>query len=255
MRTSVEKRCDRIIDILKEKGSVRVSSLSRRFRVSEVVIRKDLQRLQELGILERRHGGAVRVQKGYLYKDLDERMQTMGEQKGRIAEAARGLVRERQVVMLNSGSTNVHIARRLAELDELVMVTNAVRAASEMASLSQVQVILLGGEINPKYQFTYGHDTLRLLSKYHADVCFISVDGIDAEHGLTSYYHYEAEAIRQMMAQSERVVVAADSTKIGVASLEHVGDIKSVHTLITDAAAPREQVERIRDAGVDVVTV
>jgi len=255
MRISVEKRCDQIIEILKGKGSVHVSALSHRFGVSEVVIRKDLQRLQELGMLKRRHGGAVRTEKGYLYKDLDERMQTMGEQKMRIAEAARGFVSERQVVMLNSGSTSVHIARQLSSIKELVLVTNAIRAASELANLSQAQVILLGGEIKPKYEFTYGHDTLRSLGKYHANTCFISVDGVDADHGLTSYYHYEAEVMRQMMKQSDRVVVAADSSKVGVVSLEHVGDIQSAHVLITDEAAAGEQVEKIRETGVEVVAV
>lgn len=234
---------------------VRVNTLSRRFGVSEVVIRKDLQRLEDLGLLERRHGGAIRIRQGYLYRDLDERIQTMGDQKTHIAEAAREFVRERQVVMLNSGSTNVYIARHLADFEEIVVVTNAIRAASELANANRAQVILLGGEIKSKYQFTYGSDTLRLLGKYHGHVCFISVDGVDAEHGLTSYYHYEAEVIRQMMAQSDEVIVAADSSKIGVVSLEHVGDIQSIHTLVTDSAAPPEQIEKIRQAGVKVVTV
>jgi len=250
---SVERRRDEIIEFFKNRETIRVSTLSQRFGVSEVVIRKDLKCLEELSLLRRYHGGATRVGQGYLFKDLDERMSTRGEQKRRIAQVARSLVDERQVLMLNSGSTNLYITRELVELGELVVVTNAIRAASEMARAASIHAILLGGEVKDKYQFTYGQDTLRQLSKYHADICFVSVDGIDAEFGLTSYYHYEAEIIRQMMAQSARTVIAADATKIGKASLEVVGDVRNIDILITDASFPNEKLERIRDAGVAIM--
>jgi len=253
METSVETRRDQIIRILKERGHARVSTLSRRLGVSEVAIRKDLACLEALGLLQRYHGGARRMGQGYLYEDLDERMNTRGEQKRRIARKARSLVRERQVVMLNSGSTNHYIARGLSDLDELVIVTNAIRVASELSRAPSVHPILLGGEVKERYQFTHGADALRQLRKYHADICFIAVDGIASDSGVTSYYHYEAEIIRQMMAQSEMTVVAADATKVGRASLESVGDIRSIDVLLTDASFPNEELDKIQAAGVQVL--
>ncbi len=255
MDYSVEQRRDHILELLKEQGTVRVSSLSKRFNISEVVIRKDLQCLETLGVLERRHGGAVRIQRGYLYKDLEERMATMGPQKHAIAHAARLLMSDARVIMLNSGSTNVYLARELALIEGLVVITNAVRAASELADSERNQVILLGGEIKARYQFTYGQDALRILKKYHADICFISLDGVDASQGLTSYYHYEADTIRQMLAHATRRVIIADSTKIGKISLEHVGDITEIDIIITDDNAPEDQIQRMRALGVQVTLV
>lgn len=252
MNSSVEQRRDRILEILKEQGSVNVVSLSRRFGVSQVIIRKDLACLEALGMLERRHGGATRVGRGYLYKDLEERMDTRRAQKEAIARAAAREVSPGQVVLMNSGSTNVFVARELSHVGNVVLVTNALRVASEFAEAESGEVILLGGRVKSRHQFSYGPDTLRFLRKYHGDVCFVSVDGVAADNGLTSYYHAEAETIRHMLERATRRVVVADSTKIGRISLEHVGDVGEIHVLITDDGADPAQVEACESRGVTV---
>lgn len=183
----VQERRNQILEMLQSGGKVRVNELSKLYNVSEVTIRADLENLERQGLLSRVHGGAVSVDKSYYKMDLYQRVQTNQEEKIAIAKQIAAMVEDDDTLMINAGTTTLFVVRELKELKNITIVTNSIPAALEAGEHRNITAILLGGEINARYQFTYGNDTLRKLGEFHADKAILSVDGICAESGISTY--------------------------------------------------------------------
>lgn len=250
-----EQRRKKILEMLSEKGQVRVSSLSDFFGISEVTVRGDLEQLSLQGLLSRVHGGAVSSSKLYHEMDMKERLSANETEKKVIAERVASMIHDNESIMLNSGTTITYILRAIRGRQNLTLVTNSLPIATEASAYKSFNVILLGGFINSKYLFTFGDDALRQLSSYHADKLVLSVDGIDHERGMTLYYANETEISRRMISQSGSVIVAADYSKIGRVAFADIAPVTSAGCIVTNARAPHEQIAKFRDAGVTVVTV
>ena len=192
MPSDSEKRREEIIELIHLHGKVRVSELSERYGISEVSIRKDLEALEADGQLTRIHGGAVGMNKLYINMDLTERYKTNSSAKRAVAEKCAEFINDNDTIMMNAGTTLTYVLRALRSKKNISIVTNSVQNATEAALYPDFNVILLGGELDSKYQFTYGQDAIRQLENYHATKCILSVDGISAEAGLTLYYSNEA---------------------------------------------------------------
>ncbi len=255
MDYNAEQRREKILELLGEKGEVRVSSLSDIFGISEVTVRGDLEYLSLQGLLSRIHGGAVSSSKLYHEMDLKERLSANETEKKVIAERVASMIHDNESIMLNSGTTITYVLRALRGRRNLTLVTNSLPIATEASAYKSFNVILLGGLINSKYLFTYGDDALRQLSCYHADKLVLSVDGIDRDCGLTLYYANETEISRRMIAQSASVIVAADYSKIGRVAFADIAPVTSADCIVTNASASAEYITSLRDAGVTVVTV
>ena len=164
-----EQRKQKILDLLKENDSVRVSSLSRLFGVSEVTVRSYLEDLEKKGLLSRVHGGAVSSYKPYYSMNLNQRLETNQKAKVSIAEMVADLIQPNDTVMLNAGTTTLLVFRKFPANYNLSIVTNSISIALEASGNPNYNVILAGGSVNTKYQFTYSNDAVRQLKKYHAD--------------------------------------------------------------------------------------
>lgn len=255
MDYNAEQRREKILELLGEKGEVRVSSLSDIFGISEVTVRGDLEYLSLQGLLSRIHGGAVSSSKLYHEMDLKERLSANETEKKVIAERVASMIHDNESIMLNSGTTITYVLRALRGRHNLTLVTNSLPIATEASAYKSFNVILLGGLINSKYLFTYGDDALRQLSCYHADKLVLSVDGIDRDCGLTLYYANETEISRRMIAQSTSVIVAADYSKIGRVAFADIAPVTRADCIVTNSSASVEHITSLRDAGVTVVTV
>ena len=198
MNVSTEERREEIITIIQEKGKVKVSELSEKYGISEVSIRKDLELLEAEGHLSRVHGGAVGLNKLYVNMDLNERYKTNAISKKKLAELASRFIEDNDTIMMNAGTTLTYVLRAIRNKKNITIVTNSVQNATEAALYSDFRVILLGGELDSKYQFTYGDDAIAQLENYHANKCILSVDGISASAGLTLYYSNEASLAKKM---------------------------------------------------------
>ena len=248
-----DERRKRILEILEQESKVRVVDLSRRFSISEVTIRNDLGELEEAGLLERIHGGAVSSHKAYYNMSLKERMRTNADEKRCIAAHIASLVRDGDTLMVDSGTTTLYLAKALKGVKDLTLVTNSLAVAEELGYRDDAQIILIGGSLDPRYQFTYGDDAVAQLRKYKADLMVVSADGASVEDGLTTHHHHEAEVSRQMMSRANRTVAAVDYSKIGRGSFAFIDDVKALDLLVTDAKASPQELVRIRATGVKVV--
>ena len=252
IKDGAERRRERIVEMIRESGRVRVSELKDIFGISEVSVRHDLELLEAEGHLTRVHGGAVGQDKMYVNMDVGERYRTNAAAKRAVAEAAARYIEDNDTVMMNAGTTVTYVLRAIRGKKNISIVTNSVQNATEAALYPDFNVILLGGELDAKYQFTYGHDAERQIESYHAAKCILSVDGVSAAAGLTLYYSNEASLVRRMMDSSSRTIVVADGTKVGKSAFARIGGAELADLLITSRCERREEIAALRLLGVEV---
>lgn len=249
---NVDERRSKIIEILNRDGKVKVAELSRIFSISEVTIRNDLSGLEATGALERIHGGALVTGRAYYNMSLHERMKTNEEEKRRIGKLTASMISDGDTVFINSGTTTLYAVQEMKNIKNLTIVTNSLAIAQDAGCQKNINIILLGGNLNAQYQFTYGDDTVQQLRKYKADKLILSVDGVNSEDGITTYHHQEAEVNRQMIARVNKTLIVADFSKIGRISFAHIDSIDSTDILISNINASQEEITAIREKGVEV---
>ena len=251
-----KKRRSLIIEELNRNQTVRVSELSDRLGVSQVSIRRDLQHLEEMGLLKRVHGGAVRR--------LGARPgsnQTIAqiEKKERIGRAAAQLIQPNERIIFDSGTTPLQVARSidndLLTGGNLTIISAYLPLIHEMGPQKSLHTIVLGGIYLPAYEVMAGPQTIEQLKGLHADKMFLGTDGMTLAHGLTTANVLEAEVDRAMARASTEVIVVSDSSKIGVIGLATIMPLKEIDKLITDQDAPQEFVDILSETGVEVILV
>jgi DeoR/GlpR family transcriptional regulator of sugar metabolism len=213
---------------------VRSADLGQALDVSEATIRRDLEWLENHGILERTHGGAILSQRMPLEAEYGSRAQTHPEEKQSIGAMAASLVEDGDVVFVNSGTTTTQVIRHIRHLADVTVVTNNVRAALECFDPA-FELILLGGTFWPLGNSVVGRFATTVLRQVYANKTFIGVDGISLKYGCTVPSSGEAEIVRLMIERTRgSVTVMADSSKWGVVSNFQVATVDQVHRLVTD---------------------
>jgi len=249
------ERLEYIRAAVEKEGAVRVADLSRRLGVSEATVRHDLAQLERMGVVRRTYGGAT-LRRGTLFeRSFREQEAQYREEKARIAEEAVKLVRPGQMLLLDVGTTTTAIARRLPDLEGLVVCTSGLNIAVELERCRNVTVIVTGGTVRYKQHSLVNPFGTLLISKINADLLFLGCNGISAEYGVTNSNLPEAEIKQAMVRAAKEVVVVADSSKVGNVAAAHIAPLSAVDMLITDSGADPEELERIRKSGVKVVVV
>ena len=250
-----EDRLGIILERLNARGTVGVADLAAQLDVSVASVRRDLQLLEDQRLLSRTHGGAV--SNGVLYElPMRYRGGRRQTEKRLIAQAAAQLVTEGVVsVALSGGTTTTEVARVLSTRTGLKVVTNAINIAAELAPRPTVSLVVCGGTARAESHELVGPIAEQTLARLNVDVAFVGVDGITADGGLTTHHEVEAATNRAMIGIAGRVVVVADGTKVGHRAFAQIAEVREVHDLITDASADADECERLREAGVRVVTV
>jgi DeoR family transcriptional regulator of aga operon len=256
-RLLVEERRRRILETLDRQERVTVEELVRRFGVSAVTIRGDLDALAEDGALVRTHGGALRPVEAPEDLPIAVKQTRRHAEKVRIARAAVRMIGDGETILLDSGSTTLEVARalRTLEVESLSVVTNALNVAMEIATLSRIRLIMTGGILRQMSYSLAGPPAEQVLDRIRADRLFLGVDGLDPDIGLMTPDVFEARLNAHMIDISREVVVVADSTKFGRRSLSVIAGLDRAHKLITDSGAPPERVAEIQALGVEVIIV
>jgi DeoR family transcriptional regulator of aga operon len=177
------------------------------------------------------------------------------DQKRRIARAAAERISDGTAIGLTGGTTTTEVARALVDRTALTIVTNALNIASEVAVRPNLKLVVTGGVARPESYELVGPIADSSLAGLNLDLVFLGVDGISIDGGLTTHHEIEAHTDRALIERSSRVIVVADSSKIGVAAFARICGLGAIQELITDDAAPAEAMEGIRSAGVKVTAV
>jgi DeoR family transcriptional regulator, aga operon transcriptional repressor len=247
-------RLGAILERLSSDGSVSVVDIATALEVSTATIRRDLRLLEEQHLLGRTHGGAV--PQGVLYElPLRYKSTRQPEQKLRIAREAATRVLEGWAIGLTGGTTTTEVARALVDRARLTVVTNALNIASELAVRPNLKLVVTGGVARPESYELVGPIAEASLQGLNLDVVFLAVDGISPDAGLTTHHEIEAGTNRVLMERARRVIVVADSSKIGRVTFARICDLAGVDELITDDGADREAIAAVEAGGVPVTIV
>ncbi len=251
------KRRETIAQQLGREHVVRVSELSRRFGVSEVSIRRDLERLERQGLLQRVHGGAVAVAIGNGPGELASAPTPRLEEKRRIGRAAAALIRPGDRVLFDSGTTVLEIARCLSDdlagTGNLTAITCSFPIVQELGHRPGMHMLVLGGIYLPEHRVVAGPQTIENLRGLHADKMFLGTDGLTLDHGLTTANVLEAEVDRAMVKAAAQIIVVTDSSKIGCVGLTTIIPLNEIDVLVTDRDAPEDFLEQLRHLDVQVI--
>ncbi len=257
MAGSTEKRRSDIIGYMSHSHSVTVAELSQQFAVSEVSIRRDLQYLEDMGLLKRVHGGAVNLSRALQQDPLAEKRQYQLDKKERIGAVAARLIKSGNRVILDSGSTVMQVAHKISaapsSFGSLNIITASMPVVRELGRCPGINLILLGGIYLPEYDVVVGPQTVEQLKSLHADIVFLGTDGMTLTQGLTTSNVLEAEVDRAMAKASTQIIVLSDSSKIGVIGLATIMPITRIQKLVTDQDAPEEFVGALQAQGIEVI--
>ncbi|MEE2035287.1 DeoR/GlpR family DNA-binding transcription regulator [Rhodococcus chondri] len=251
-----EERQQSIAELVGRRGRVSVADLAGRYAVTTETVRRDLALLERLGHVRRVHGGAVPSAAITVTEPaLADREHARAGQKDRIAAAAAAyLPAARGSVVFDAGTTTGRLVAALPTDTELTVATNSVPIAARLAGLGSVQLHLIGGRVRGITQAAVGEDALRFLGTLHVDVAFIGTNALSAEHGLSTPDSDEAAVKRAMVRCADRVVVVADSSKIGRRHLLSFAPLSAVDVLVTDTDIDDADRLQLTDHGIEVVT-
>ena len=244
---SVERRRAQILKMIREQESVKVDDLAELFQISAMSVRRDLQYLEDRNHITRFYGGAR--------ANAEQPAPVNGcaaNYRKLLSRYAASKVESGDTIFINSGTTMEVVAAILRSHKNLNVVTNSIKIAMELGSVPTLRVILLGGEINTQYGFTYGSDAQSQLAHYQADWALLTLNGISAEGGMTTYHAEEATLNCMMINQAKHTLVAADHSKVGHAGFFRFGEVAEGLELVTDNKANRQVVAELEAKGLKV---
>ena len=258
---SRHQRLNDILRLLSEDGHLDVEEAVERLGVSAATVRRDFDHLAEQQLLTRTHGGAVTAAGSY---DLPLRYKIArhADEKLRIASAAAEMVGLGSTIALNGGTTTNEVARAIASRPDLAVsdsgprvtvVTNALNIATELAVRPYIKILVLGGVARPQSYELIGPLGTSILEQINVDIAVLGVDAVDAEHGATAHHEGEASINRQIAARAARVVVVADSSKVGKSAFALICPADDFDVLLTDSEPDESERARFAERGVDVV--
>lgn len=226
-----------ILSMLKERDTVRIAELVEATGASESTIRRDLSELEEQALLKRVHGGASSLQNKIEEPTMLEKSVKYEREKTAIAKYAAGLVKERDSIFIDAGSTTSRMVPFLPH-DNIVVVTNSPDIGIQLIKRN-IKTFLIGGELKAATWSLVGREAVTSIAQYRFDKCFIGTNGIDLAHGLTTPDPDEAYVKQLALQFSDRRYVLSDSHKFNRVTFAKVADLSGV-TIITDDGMSEE---------------
>ena len=250
-----EERQHAIATLVTERGRLAVTAVAEEFGVTTETVRRDLSILERAGMVRRVHGGAVPAGALTLVETgLGERHGTRTEAKRAIAAAAISLLPAADgSVLLDGGSTTAALADVLPTDRRLYVATNSVPIAARLSASPAVTLHVLGGRVRGITQTAVGDATVRALRDLRLDVVFLGTNGISAGHGFSTPDEAEAATKRAMVRAAQRVIVLADSSKLGREHLVRFAAVEEVDVLVTDRDADPGVVAELETTGIEVL--
>lgn len=251
-----KKRMTELAELLSRQENVSTSELAQHFGVSEMTIRRDLKQLEKSGLALSCYGGAVAARRITMEFNFDERHRTNLKQKERIGAAAADLVKDGQTLILDTGTTTLELARALAKRNIRVSIyTTSLVIASELWGKEHITLYLLGGQVRSGSPDLAGPLAEIVLERVTVDFAFLGSDGIDPQRGSFAADLETARISERMAVCAKRLVVIADSSKLGRPGAVRYAGFDQIDLLITDKAAPKEHLKTLKKRGVDVTCV
>jgi DeoR/GlpR family transcriptional regulator of sugar metabolism len=255
----IAERHTRLKELIARRGMCDLKSLSAELGVSHSTVRRDIEVLEQQGLVQQTHGGVIWVAEksaganggGTRPYAFDQRMGYQLQAKRQIARAARELVQPGETILIDGGTTTFYLAEELLGRP-LQLVTNSLPIANLFLNDDNVELILTGGLMYPRYGVLLGPTAEHVLSTIHTKTLFLSVAGIH-NGALYNQNLLLVQSERRMMEQAQEIVMLVDSTKFGQQALARLGELSEIDTVVTDAAISDEHRKAIEAAGCQLI--
>jgi DeoR family transcriptional regulator, aga operon transcriptional repressor len=244
----------KILELLSTEGQVSVNELSKKFDVSEVTIRNDLSHLEKKGLLIKTRGGGLKTQRVGIDQQLNDKAKINSREKLSIGKRAAELINDNDIIIIDSGTTTVEIAKNIGRVNNLTVITNALNIASQLIR-DEIKVILLGGILRTSSLSLIGPIGENSIKNFYCDKCFLGVDGIDSQSGIYTPNLEEAHLNRMMIDASKEIIIVTDSSKFKRKSFAHIAPISKVNIVITDSKIPEDELKNLHGMGIKVIIV
>ncbi|NOU62611.1 DeoR family transcriptional regulator [Paenibacillus sp. LMG 31461] len=245
----INGRQQQILDRMALDGEIRIAELKEMFDVTEMTIRRDIEKLEIMGLLRRTFGGAILIGKDIA---LQDRTGVMMEEKMKMGLRAAQLINEGESIFLDGGSTTLQVAKYLTPNMPITVVTNALNIAAELQG-KQIPTIVVGGMLLDKTSTLVGPVAAVAIAKMAFDRVFIGTTGLTIKHGFSNSNMHEAEIKRLVIEQASEVTVMMDHTKYGVRDLFSFAEIGAVHRIISDKYPEGELHATLKESGVQLL--
>lgn len=254
MTMPAKLRREQIYDLAKTSGLASVEELSARFEVTASTIRRDLALLNEQGKLARTYGGAMPMDP-HPEASLRQRIGEAYEEKQALARWAAAQIRPGESILLDGGSTVGTLAHRLRSFSDLEVTTIGINTLQELSGCPGIQLSCPGGQLREMSQSFYGPLTQLSLERMTFDRVFLGADAVTAEYGICEADHQQTRLKEIIAGRSAHVYVLAHAAKIGQRPFHAWAKLPLPWTLVTNADAPSDQVQKMRHEGITVETV
>ena len=254
-KTLPEHRRQQILNALGDRGVVKTSDIAAKHGVSLMTARKDLDTLAAQGHLVRIHGGAIRQLHLCKEPSYVEKASLNQIEKQAIGREAASLIEEGMAIFIGNGTTTMEIIRNLPSDRNIRIFTNSLNHATALTSISNVEVIVVGGSLRGISYAMVGKLGHRMLKGVYFDLTFYGVNGLSIDRGLTLPSLEEAEMATEVIHHSQRTVIVADHTKFGVVTHGKVADLSDVDVIITDKEPRSDFVQALESLDVQLQTI
>ncbi|MFD9129599.1 DeoR/GlpR family DNA-binding transcription regulator [Kitasatospora sp. NPDC059571] len=243
--------------MVRANGAVSLRELARVVQTSEVTVRRDVRALESEGLLDRRHGGAVLPGGFSREPGYPQKTHLAAAEKSAIADLAAGLVEEGDAVVVGAGTTTQELARRLARVPGLTVVTNSLLVAQALAHANRVEVVMTGGTLRGSNYALVGSGAEQSLAGLRVSKAFVSGSGLTAERGLSTTNMLSASVDRALVQSAAEVIVLADHTKLGSDTMFQTVPTEAITRLVTDEQSATHdptarELDALADCGVQI---
>ena len=244
------ERKNNILGLLQSEGRVVVSELADKFDVSEETIRRDLEKLERDGLVQKSYGGAVLNENAQNDMPLAVRKRTNVIGKQKIAELVSGCIPDNSSIMLDSSSTALFIAKRIKDRKNMVVITNSLEILVELKDRKEWKIFSSGGQLGEDSLALVGSQADKMISGFHVNSAIISCKGFDINKGFTDSNDMHASTKRTMLENCDKRVLAVDSSKFNRIAFNVVGTLSDIDVLVTDVKPSDEWLDKFRQFGV-----
>lgn len=248
-----QERRNAILEMLREDGLVRVSSLSKLFRVSDPTIRQDLDKLDKQGFIIREHGGAVLRSVAQQVRSLSLQHTENMDKKVQIAKRAAQFIQDGNSIILDSGSTTTELAKQLYKKRDIKIVTNALNIALIMGAENTENLLLTGGEFKAPTLSLTGEKAASFFEGICVDKLFLATGGISTHYTLTYPGFADIPVKERMIHAAAEVFLLADSSKMKKNSFVSLDILHKINYLITDTESDKEFLSTLEQKGVQII--
>lgn len=252
---SLRERRNKLLRELEVNKRVYVKELAKNFEVSEMTVRRDLNKLSELGIVTLVHGGAVFNEGGAAIPNVTFRERQMQREKNLLGQYCSKLINEGNAVYLHCGSTLTSIADALLARQNIAVISNSLQILNVLSAAKNIQLIALPGIYDPVHKGFFGDMTHRMVKKFCIDIAFFGADALSIEGGLMTSLLLDEGLILAVMESARKKILVTDHTKINKEAFLKTCDLREFNQIITDKQADEDFIKKVRKMGVEIVQV